>query len=97
MVTALYAEFTARDGAEDALGEKVTELTAAVRAEAGNLAFDPYTLETDPRHWFVYEVYADDDAFQAHIGAPHSVAFNAVLPDLIEGAGSVLTWLTPRG
>lgn len=96
MVTALYAEFTARVGAEDALAEKVDGLTAAVRAEPGNLEFAPYTLATDARRWFVYEVYADDDAFQAHIGAPHSVAFNAVLPDLIEGAGSVLTWLTPR-
>ena len=95
MVKALYAEFVAKAGAEDELARRVAELTDAVRQEPGNLAFVPYTLEADPRRWFVYEVYADEDAFRAHITAPHSEVFNGVLSTLIEGDGSVLTWLTP--
>lgn len=95
MTKALYAEFTAKAGAEEQLARNVATLTQAVRAEPGNLSFVPYTLQGDPGRWFVYEVYEDDAAFQAHITAPHSDVFNAALPDLIEGDGSVLTWLTP--
>lgn len=95
MVKALYAEFVGKAGSEEELARRVAELREAVRQEPGNLAFVPYTLEDEPRHWFVYEVYADDDAFRAHITAPHSDAFNGVLATLIEGDGSVLTWLTP--
>ncbi|MCU1570237.1 MAG: antibiotic biosynthesis monooxygenase [Naasia sp.] len=95
MVKALYAEFVAKVGADEELARRVAELTDAVRQEPGNVAFVPYRLEEDPRRWFVYEVYQDEDAFRAHITAPHSDAFNAVLPTLIEGDGSVLTWLTP--
>ena len=95
MTKALYAEFTAKAGAEEQLARNVATLAEAVRAEPGNLAFVPYTLQGDPRRWFVYEVYEDDAAFQAHITAPHSDVFNGALPDLIEGDGSVLTWLTP--
>lgn len=95
MVRALYAEFTALPGREAALAAKVAGLTEAVRAEPGNLAFVAYTLESDPRRWFVYEVYADEAAFRTHLTAPHSAAFNSDLADYIEGAGSALTRLTP--
>lgn len=96
MTRALYAEFTAREGAEPMVASLVAGLTQLVRAEPGNLAFVPYTLESNPRHWFVYEVYEDEAAFQAHISAPYGAVFNAELADLVEGGGSRLTWLTPR-
>jgi len=94
---ALYAEFTARSGNERRVADLVAGLTAQVRAEPGNLVFEPYTLESEPRRWFVYEVYVDEAAFQAHITAPYGAVFNAALNELIEEDGSQLTWLSPAG
>lgn len=95
MTRALYAEFTAIEGAEERVAALVAGLTALVREEPGNLAFIPYTLESHPRRWFVYEVYADEAAFQAHVTAPYGAVFNAELASLVEGGGSQLTWLVP--
>jgi quinol monooxygenase YgiN len=89
----LFAEFTACPGNEQRVADLVAGLTAQVRAEPGNLAFEPYTLESDPRRWFVYEVYVDEKGFQAHITAPYGAVFNAALAPLIEEDGSKLTWL----
>jgi len=91
----LYAEFTARPGAEDAVAGLVAELTARVREEPGNISFEPSTLRDAPRRWFVYEVYRDEAAFGAHIGAPYGAVFNSALGPLIEEDGSRLTWLSP--
>lgn len=92
---ALYAEFTVVPGAEDRVAELTREFAARVRQEPGNLVFTPFTLAADPRRYFVYEVYADDAAFDAHIAADYGLSFNAALVDLVEGGASHLTWLTP--
>ncbi|HWH26315.1 MAG TPA: putative quinol monooxygenase [Pseudolysinimonas sp.] len=96
MTRVLYAEFTAVPGAESRVADLVGELADRVRAEPGNLAFEPHTFESEPRHWFVYEVYRDEAAFQAHIDADYGAVFNSELTELIEERGSQLTWLTPR-
>lgn len=93
MTWALYAEFTANPGAEQRVAELVRELTAHVRAEPGNVVFDPRTLKGDPRRWFVYEVYRDEAAFHEHIAADYGATFNAALAGLVEGGGSTLTFL----
>jgi quinol monooxygenase YgiN len=92
-VTALYAEFTAKPGDADEVATLMRELTEAVRAEPGNVAFDPFVLDDDPLHYVVFEVYRDQDAFEAHIGSPHSRAFNEALAGRIEEPESQLTWL----
>jgi quinol monooxygenase YgiN len=71
----------------------VRELTLQVRAEPGNLVFDPHTLVDEPRRWFVYEVYRDEEAFRDHVAADYGAAFNAELAPLVEGGGSQLTFL----
>jgi quinol monooxygenase YgiN len=93
MTWALYAEFTANPGAEQRVAELVRALTDRVRAEPGNLIFNAHTLVDDPRRWFVYEEYRDEDAFREHIAADYGATFNAALADLVEGGGSQLTFL----
>jgi quinol monooxygenase YgiN len=95
MTKSLYAEFTAISGCEQQVTELLAELTELVRAEPGNIAFVPFTVQTAPRRFFVFEVYADEAAFEAHIRAVYGVTFNAALAPLIEGTGSDLTWLVP--
>jgi quinol monooxygenase YgiN len=95
MPKTLYAEFTVTPGNERRVTEMMRELTAQVRQEPGNLCFDAYTEEANPNRYFVFEVYKDDAAFEAHISADYGARFNAELTDLIEGDGSELTWLRP--
>jgi quinol monooxygenase YgiN len=92
---ALYAEFTAKPGREEEVASLLAELTRKVRTEPGNLVFDPHRLESNPAEFFVYEVYADPAAFDAHITADYGATFNTALGYLIIGDGSELTWLRP--
>lgn len=91
----LLAEFTAREGAEDEVTRLIVEYAEKVREEDGNLAFDVYTKASRPRAFWIFEVYRDEDAFQAHITAPYGGPFNAALTPLIEEDASVLTFLDP--
>ncbi|MDR7158074.1 putative quinol monooxygenase [Arthrobacter sp. BE255] len=95
MTKTLYAEFTVKPGSEDRVAEMMRQLTNEVRQEPGNQLFLPYTRETNPREYFVFEVYEDDAAFQEHISADYGARFNGELADLIEEDGSILTWLQP--
>lgn len=95
MTKTLYAEFTVKPGNEDRVAEMMRQLTSDVRQEPGNQLFLPYTRETNPREYFVFEVYEDDAAFQEHISADYGARFNGELADLIEEDGSILTWLQP--
>ncbi len=97
MTLALFAEFTARDGCEVRLRELVLELAARVRAEPGNLVFDPRTRSGEPGRWFVYEVYVDASAFESHRASGHSIRFNRRLADLIVEPTSALTLLDHAG
>jgi quinol monooxygenase YgiN len=92
---ALYAEFTALPGREDDVATLLARLATEVRREPGNLVFDPHRRVSNPREFFVYEVYRDSAAFRAHLGAAHGAEFNAALSTLIVGDGSVLTRLAP--
>jgi quinol monooxygenase YgiN len=91
----LYAEFTAREGTEEEVTRLLRDYARNVRTEEGNLAFDVYTRTTHPRAFWIFEVYRDEDAFQAHIQAPYGGPFNAALAPLIEEDASVLTFLDP--
>jgi quinol monooxygenase YgiN len=91
----LLAEFTAREGAEAEVARLLLDYAQKVREEEGSIAFDVYTKASDPRAYWIFEVYQDEDAFQAHLKAPYGGPFNAVLAPLIEEDASVLTFLDP--
>ncbi|KOG32487.1 putative quinol monooxygenase [Streptomyces resistomycificus] len=95
MKKTLLAEFTAREGAEDEVARLIRDYARTVREEEGNLAFDVYTKASAPRAYWIFEVYQDEDAFQAHLKAPYGGPFNAALTPLIEEDASVLTFLDP--
>jgi len=91
--THLYAEFTAVSGAGDAVASLVAGYRRDVVAEPGNVRFAAHRLREDPERFFVYEEYADDAAFEAHLASPENAVFNAALAPLVAGGGSSLTWL----
>lgn len=91
----LYAEFTAKPGCADEVADLIAGLAQDVRTEPGNIAFEVYRETENPHRFFVFEVYADEAAFKAHIGMPYGAVFNAKLNELIEEPNSQLTFLNP--
>ncbi|MFC5502888.1 putative quinol monooxygenase [Lysinimonas soli] len=91
----LYAEIVAAPGRDREVRALLSELTAVVRAEPGNVLFEPSEREDRPGHFFVYEEYRDAEAFAAHIASEASVEFNRRLGPLVEGGASRLTRLAP--
>ena len=91
----LYAEFTVKEGSEERVAEMMKGLAQKVREEPGNILFLPYVREERPREYFVFEIYADEQAFQEHITADYGAVFNAELAEHIESDASELTWLRP--
>lgn len=90
---ALYATFTARPGQADTIAGLLEGYAADVRSEPGNRTFEASRLREEPDRFFVYEVYADEAAFAAHLGAPYGATFNAALGPLITEPASELTFL----
>lgn len=90
----LHAQFTARPGQEEEVASLLATLAENVRREEGNLVFDAFRHEDDPSRFFVYEVYRDEAAFDAHLLAPYGAVFNASLQQLIIEPHSILTFLT---
>jgi quinol monooxygenase YgiN len=63
---------------------------ACVPHEPGTLRFDVLQDDADPNRLYLYEAYADSDAFRAHAaGASHQAA-TAVLRDLRERGGATV-------
>ncbi|MEA9984666.1 MULTISPECIES: putative quinol monooxygenase [Subtercola] len=97
MTVSLYAEFTATAGNEPAVYQLITDFASAVRAEPGNLRFDPHFRDDNPMTIFVYEQYSDQTAFDSHLASAHGIAFNTELAPLVSGGGSTLTMLKTIG
>ena len=91
----LYAEFTARPGSAGAVEVLLSSFTETVRAERGNIVFDVYRRPEAPDRFFVFEVYRDRAAFEAHLAAEEGRTFNSALGPLIIETGSQLSFLHP--
>ncbi len=59
------------EGREEFLTAMAANAEASVRDEPGCLRFDVCAVEGDPHRFVLYEIYADDGAFEAHRAAPH--------------------------
>ena len=72
--------------------------TCSVRDEPGCLRFDVSQDNADPNHFYFYEVYQDEDAFQAHGQAPHFARWRAAAAEvLVEPANATrCTTVSPR-
>lgn len=91
----LYAEFTALPGEAETVERLIGEYSEVVRREPGNQAFDVYRRQDDADRFFVFEVYRDQAAFDAHLGGAAGRDFNPRLQASIVEPQSVLTLLSP--
>lgn len=71
MAYVVTAKWTAKEGSQDQVREAILKLIEPSRAEPGNLYYQPNQDPDDPRVFFFYEQYADEDAYKAHGTSEH--------------------------
>ena len=59
------------------------EIEAAVRLEPGVLALHAVCGKDDPAHVTVFEIYADEAAYQTHLATPHFVKYKSATRDMV--------------
>jgi quinol monooxygenase YgiN len=68
---ALAVTWEAKEGEADAVADILRRMAIAVKSEPGTLLFWPHRSSSNDRLFFLYELYADDDAFAAHQQTEH--------------------------
>ncbi len=71
----------AREGEADAVGALIGGLVAPTLAEPGVKLFIPYRSPTDPRLFYIFELYVNEDGWRAHQETEHfKTAIAQLLP-----------------
>jgi quinol monooxygenase YgiN len=93
---AVIAKLTVHEGKEEEFKAAAAEMVAAVKAnEAGRTLH--YTCAQNPKaptEFFFLELYADQEALDAHGKTPHMAAFGGKLGGVLAGRPEI-TRLTP--
>lgn len=71
----MIAIVRAMPGHEAQLASAISTLTIAVRHEPGCVEFRCFHDAADPTAFYLYEIYADTDAFRAHLHTEHVAHF----------------------
>ncbi|HEY1368572.1 MAG TPA: putative quinol monooxygenase [Gaiellaceae bacterium] len=82
MAYCIAVKWTIKDGEMDAVLAAMRPLMAASRAEPGCLQYDLHRDPGNPNVLFLYEQYADEDAYKAHADSEHfeTHALNDIFP-----------------
>ena len=75
----LLAVLEANPGQADDLRARIITLTRANRQEPGCVAFIPFEAEEFPGRFYLYEIFANADAFEEHLETDHVKEFRAAL------------------
>ena len=86
MAYVVCAKWTAKEGKEDRLVEIIEEMTEPSRAEPGNLYYQAQRSPENPRLFFLYEQYADEAGYEAHMASEHFTRLvkEEAIPDILE-------------
>jgi quinol monooxygenase YgiN len=76
-------EIVAKAGEEDAVGHALEMLIEPTMAEPGVKLFLPYRSPSNPRAFFIFELYLDEQGWAAHQQTAHFKTFaDTMLPRL---------------
>ena len=59
------------------------EIEASVRLEPGVLALQAVSDRDDPARVIVFEIYADEAAYKAHLETPHFLKYKAAVASMV--------------
>jgi quinol monooxygenase YgiN len=71
----LAVTWMAKVGHETEVATLFSKLTEASRKEPGCVIYQVHRHKTDPRRFFIYELYKDDASLEAHRATPHFLQF----------------------
>lgn len=71
MAYVVAAKWRANPGKADRLLEVIREMTPPSRAEPACLFYQAQRSEEDPNLFFLYEQYADEAGYEAHMNSEH--------------------------
>ena len=93
MTVVLAVTWVARDGESDAVAELLRQLVPLSRAEPGCLQYDAHRDPDEPNTFFLFERYADQEAFDAHSASAYfqNLVLEQALPLLASRQRTVLT------
>jgi len=86
MAYVVSAYWRAKEGKADRLEEVIGELLEPSRAEPGNVFYQAHRSPDDPQLFYLYEQYADEAAYQAHMDSEHFTRLvkEEAIPELLE-------------
>ncbi len=76
---------------EEFLAGMTANAEASVRDEPGCLRFDVSSVAADPNRFFLYEIYTDADAFEAHKASPHFAQWRQIAERVLVPGSQVNT------
>jgi (4S)-4-hydroxy-5-phosphonooxypentane-2,3-dione isomerase len=71
MAYTVSVTWIAKEGEEEAVATALKALVEPSRAEPGVLVYIPHRDPEDPRKFYIFEQYADADAYTAHTETEH--------------------------
>lgn len=86
MAYVVSAHWRAKQGKEERLAALIEEMTAPSRAEPGNVFYQAQRSLEDPQLFYLYEQYADEAAYAAHMDSEHFTRLvkGEAIPELLE-------------
>jgi quinol monooxygenase YgiN len=71
----IFARFHAREDNVDAVAQAIREVIAPTRAEPGCLNVNGFHSTRDSQLFYIHSRWVSEEAFENHIGLPHTVHF----------------------
>jgi quinol monooxygenase YgiN len=87
-IAKLHIDSVQLDSYKVALKEQIE---AAVRTEAGVLTLNAVSDKNNPTHITVFEIYADQKAYQAHLLTPHFLKYKTTTKTMVKSLELVET------
>ena len=86
MAYVVSAHWRAKEGKADRLAALIEELAPPSRGEPGNLFYQAHRAIDDPQLFYLYEQYADEAAYEAHMDSEHFTRLvkEEAIPELLE-------------
>jgi quinol monooxygenase YgiN len=89
MELCVFGRFHAAPGREAELQAALIAVSRQTSHEAGCLSNEVFRSNLDPQTFFIYSRFANEDAFELHIGYPHTLRFVSQLEELVDRPAEV--------